>query len=148
MDGLSSALCSGVSGHLCLSIKSHSSGMNIHGCSTQKAEQTWSETTFMFHREYHESRVGSYAGQSPSAPCLLVLHLYNYLTLATVASMICLLWIQVGHHCHLGPLHGKEQCCSHTSTNCLCGISLPQLLLGQRRVVLPPPPLPESTGLP
>ena len=78
MDGLSSALCSGVSGHLCLSIKSHSSGMNIHGCSTQKAEQTWSETTFMFHREYHESRVGSYVGQNPSAPCLLVLHLYNY----------------------------------------------------------------------
>ena len=71
------------------------------------------------------------------------------LTLATVASMLFLqLWIQVGHHCHLGPLPGKEQCCSHTLTNCLGGILLPRLLLGQTRVVLPSPTLPEITGLP
>ena len=31
----------------------------------------------MFHRDHHESRVGSYAGQSSSAPCLLFFHLYN-----------------------------------------------------------------------
>ena len=70
------------------------------------------------------------------------------LTLATVASMLYLqLWIQVGHYCHLGPLHGKEQCCSYTLTNCLGGISLPRLLLGQMRVVLPSPPLPTPKPL-